>query len=350
MKKSGYQAKQAQIPFRLKEVGDDGIIEGHASTFGNRDLDDETFRRGAFKKTLQESGGIIPILDSHNRYEPIGWNREAEETNKGLRVLGELDIKNNPRAQAKFAWIKRALELGAKFGFGLSIGFRPIKWERDEDNDLLTFTEVILLEYSVVTFAANPMAMITGAKSLIPFFDLPVSSQEHSWDHHEARDRIREWSGSNEEPNEKYRHAFLWYDRDNPEKFESYRLPIADVIDGELEVIPSAVLNAAKLIDSGDLDIPEADIVGIKKHLGKYFLKMNVEPTWKQKESPLIEQIKSVISLADESIVSGDLSESEMLTLSELYESLRTLVEPSKGVLEDTLQAVKALTSKIRAA
>jgi HK97 family phage prohead protease len=140
-----------------------GIIRGFASTFGNIDLGDDIVEKGAFKKTLRESKGVVPILDSHNPDKQIGWNIRAEETEKGLYVEGQLDL-NVQAAREKFSLAKKAVELGAKMG--LSIGYSVIKADPDKDRPRVRkIKEVKLFEYSIVTFPMNTEAMITAAKS-----------------------------------------------------------------------------------------------------------------------------------------------------------------------------------------
>ena len=40
------------------------------------------------------------------------------------------------------------------------------------------------------------------------------------------------WADAEDEPNEKYRDAHVWYDAENKKNFTAYKLLIADVIDG----------------------------------------------------------------------------------------------------------------------
>ena len=81
-------------------------------------------------------------------------------------------------------------------------------------------------------------------------------------------------------PNEKYRDAFVWYDGDNKDDFTAYKLPIADVIDGELKAVPRAVMSAAGVVDGarGGLDVPDDEMGRIKSHLAKY-LREDGRPT-----------------------------------------------------------------------
>lgn len=140
-----------------------GIIRGFASTFGNIDLGDDIVDQGAFKKTIQESKGIIPILADHDPTKQIGWNMRAEETEKGLYVEGKINMEG-ALGKEKYALIKQALELGAPMG--LSIGYGVIKALPDKERpSVRRLKELKLYEYSVVTFPMNTSAMVTAAKA-----------------------------------------------------------------------------------------------------------------------------------------------------------------------------------------
>jgi HK97 family phage prohead protease len=142
---------------------EEGILEGFASTFGNVDLGDDIMEKGAFKKTLSENKGIVPILADHNPSSQIGWNLEAKETSEGLWVRGQIELKTQ-LGQEKYALAKKALEIGAKMG--LSIGYSPVKVEFNTDKPgIRRIKEVKLWEYSLVTFPMNQDAMVTAAKS-----------------------------------------------------------------------------------------------------------------------------------------------------------------------------------------
>lgn len=146
------------------EAANEGRFEGYASTFGNVDLGLDKMIKGAFKKTIKESKGIIPILADHNPSEQIGWNEKAMEDDMGLLVSGAVDL-NVQKGKEKFSLAKKAMKLGAKMG--LSIGYMTIKGEPDTENPRIRLLkEVKLFEYSFVTFPMNVEAMVTQAKSL----------------------------------------------------------------------------------------------------------------------------------------------------------------------------------------
>jgi HK97 family phage prohead protease len=150
-------------PFEIKEATDEGYIEGYASTFGNIDSYGDVVDPGAFKKSIKDNKGLVPILSNHDSRQQIGWNVEASEDQKGLWVRGKLDLVNNAKAREHFGLIKMATELKAKPG--LSIGYYTIKAEPDKTNPTVRrLKEVRLVEYSPVTFPANDMATVISAK------------------------------------------------------------------------------------------------------------------------------------------------------------------------------------------
>lgn len=151
--------------FKLDNVDErKGIIRGFASTFGNIDLGDDVVDQGAFKKTLQENKGVVPILADHDPAKQIGWNIRAEETDKGLFVEGQINLKTQ-LGRDRYELAQQALEVGAKMG--LSIGYSVIKAMPDKDRPAVRrLKELKLYEYSLVTFPMNTAAMVTAAKSM----------------------------------------------------------------------------------------------------------------------------------------------------------------------------------------
>jgi hypothetical protein len=116
------------------------------------------------------------------------------------------------------------------------------------------------------------------------FGDLPLADRERSWDGAAAEKRVRAWAKAEEEPNERYRDAHVWYDADRKENFTAYKLLIADVVDGKLVVVPRGVMAAGNVMDGarGGIDLPRNDIDRVKSHLAKYYKKMGEEPPWER--------------------------------------------------------------------
>jgi hypothetical protein len=114
------------------------------------------------------------------------------------------------------------------------------------------------------------------------FQDLELADEDRSWDGDAAEKRVRSWADADEEPNEKYRDAHVWYDADNKDNFTAYKLLIADVIGGKLRVVPRGVMAAGNVMQGarGGADIPDSDADRVKSHLAKYYRKMDRNPPW----------------------------------------------------------------------
>ena len=114
------------------------------------------------------------------------------------------------------------------------------------------------------------------------FQDLELADEDRSWDGDAAEKRVRSWADADEEPNEKYRDAHVWYDADNKDNFTAYKLLIADVIGGKLRAVPRGVMAAGTVMQGarGGVDIPDSDVDRVKSHLAKYYRKMDRKPPW----------------------------------------------------------------------
>lgn len=148
----------------VDKVKEEGRVEGYASTFGNIDLGLDVVVKGAFKKTLKENKGRVPILADHSPYDQIGWNEKGHEDDVGLAVQGSLML-GVQKAMERYLLAKKAVELDAPAG--LSIGYMTITAEPNAENPRIRMLkELKLFEYSFVTFPMNTMAMVTAAKNM----------------------------------------------------------------------------------------------------------------------------------------------------------------------------------------
>lgn len=256
--------------FDIKSVEDNGIVEGYAAVFGNKDLGNDIIDPGAFKKTINERKNV-PLLWYHQPPEVLGLVFEMEEDNKGLKSRSQINL-DTQLGREKFSLIRQGAIKG------MSIGFETIKeaWEKD----IRRLKEIRLWEISLVTFPMNPLAQVTNIKAVVPYQDLPLADEDREWDASEARKRLADWA---EEDIDKYRKGFLWHDEENADNLTAYKLPIADVIDGRLYAVPRAIIAAAAAIQGarGGVDIPASDVPGVKNHIEKYYKKMDMTPPWK---------------------------------------------------------------------
>lgn len=111
------------------------------------------------------------------------------------------------------------------------------------------------------------------------FEDLPLAPSDYTWDSAAAIRRVREWADAEEAPNAKFAQAFMWFDADNADTFGAYKLPFADIVDGELHAVPRA-LNAISSVlggGRGGVDISEDDKELVRGLIDKYREKMDMD-------------------------------------------------------------------------
>ncbi|MET3352369.1 UNVERIFIED_ORG: HK97 family phage prohead protease [Xanthobacter viscosus] len=145
----------------LKEVGDAGTFTGYGAVFGNVDQGRDLIVRGAFAESLSawRSKGKLPkLLWQHDARRPIGVWTEMREDDYGLFVKGRFTA-GVKQADEAYALLKDgALD-------GLSIGYATLEDEIDRAAGIRKLVKLDLMEVSLVTFAMNPAAGVTGVKA-----------------------------------------------------------------------------------------------------------------------------------------------------------------------------------------
>lgn len=262
--------------FDVRVLDDEpGSFDGYASTFDEMDSHGTVFDKGAFRKTIREHKGKLPVTMMHRIELPIGL-ASIKEDNKGLWVDGQLDLDVQKGAE---------VYSGMKKGYitQMSHTFRAVKELiiEEDGKKIPHFKEVRLFEIAAVTtnFASNEEALILGVRTetedrAVISSNLPLASKDRSWDAGAARKRVKAWAGDDMG---KYRKAFLWVG-DDPENVTSYKFPIADVIDDSLKAIPRAIYAAAGRINQAK----GVDVDGVKAQLAKYYKKLGETPPWKR--------------------------------------------------------------------
>jgi len=177
--------------FEVRALEEPGQFSGYASVFGVVDSHGTVFDRGAFKKTIKEHSGQLPIVWMHDAYSPIGL-ATVREDEKGLWVDGVLDLD-----------VQKGREVysGMKKGYitQMSHSFASVKETsvRDEDNDIIHYKEVRSFEVSPTTanFASNKEAEIVSVRT---------SLMESVDEAEAALARLRELATETEEDEETY--------------------------------------------------------------------------------------------------------------------------------------------------
>lgn len=270
------------VDFEVKQINDEDDeffrFEGLASTFGNIDLVNDIVVRGAFTESLATKAPVI--LWQHSSDSPIGMPEDIRETDEGLFLKARL-----PKADS-FVTGRVMPQIKVGSVRSLSIGFRVVERDFNEEGIRL-LKKVDLLEVSLVTFPANPLAAISGFKTVTPFKNLPLAPRNRTWSASDARGRVRTATGSTEAPSASYRNAFLWFDSADSDNFGAYKLPFVDVVDGTLTAIPRALNNAKARLDQ--TDIPAGDKTRVLANIDRYQAKLDDE---QPKEFYNVEAIK----------------------------------------------------------
>jgi|SRR5688572_2262113 len=114
--------------------------------------------------------------------------------------------------------------------------------------------------------ASAGVQRVTFAVNKSSWRSMPIAPRETPFTFDEAISRIAEWSGG--DPS-RFGKAFLYQDKSlPPTNRESYRLPIADIHNGTLTLIPRAVFSAGTFLSNGHggLDVvPEAEITQLQE-------------------------------------------------------------------------------------
>lgn len=264
-----------------------GIVEGYIATW---DLDRggwcyrDRFIKGAFAESIRDHmqrNRQVRMLDHHNRIIggfPIETVREDE---KGLFGIGEINLETQSGRELYSLAKQRVIE---DFSVGFTAQDFEIKVENGEE--IREIRRAILWEGSLVDEPMNPHANIVAVKRATQFQDLPLADRGTEWDADAAIGRVREFTDSEEEPSATYKRAFLYYEADSADQFDAYKLPIADVIDGELQAVPNAIFAAASVLQGGrgGVDIPDEYRPQVVAHIERYYDKLGIDSPFDEEE------------------------------------------------------------------
>lgn len=158
--------KTKDFALQVKDLSEDGIFEGYASTFGGSpDSYGDVVAPGAFAESLvkHRRDGTMPMMFfGHDASElPIGDWLEFAEDGKGLWAKGALDLEDPVSIRVHRAMKRKRVR-------GLSIGYRiPAGGSKpDEKRPGVTILEKVdLVEVSVVNMPANKRSLVDVVKA-----------------------------------------------------------------------------------------------------------------------------------------------------------------------------------------
>lgn len=118
---------------------------------------------------------------------------------------------------------------------------------------------------------------------------LPLADRSVQWDAAAADSRVRAWAGLNGDSPapgawDRYGRAFFWVAPD-ASKLGDFKLPFADVVDGNLVAVPRGVFAAAGAMQGarGGTDLPDGDAAGVRAKISSYYRKMKMRAPWDAK-------------------------------------------------------------------
>lgn len=318
--------------FELKELNDAGELDGYAAVFGNVDHGGDMIEPGAFTKSIQESGGKVPILWQHDRFEPIGVSTSLEQDRKGLRVKGQLNMDVQRAREARSLLNQGALQ-------GLSVGYRSVK--HSYDGPVRRLKEMALREFSPVVFPMNELAT---AQVKAAGGNFPLADRNHAWDEAAAEGRIRAKTGAEKGPNPAYARCFFWHaaatsqnDSDGdgvPDEFGDYKLLFCDVIDGEIKAVPRGIFACAVVLEGGrgGVEIPAGDRQPVEERISAYYARMarefydrTIRAPWDAtKGFTDLEQLLGFVSEAKEGRI---LSQANLASIKQAHQLLGALLD-----------------------
>jgi len=148
--------------FQLKAVDQAGRFSGYAAVYGNTDTHGDIIAPRAFQASLlkhRQQGTMPALLWAHDPAAPVGAWAVLEEDDLGLRAEGQLTLEVDQARQ-----VHSLLKSGGVTG--ISVGMMLAREDLaplESGGRLIKRAE--LLEASLVSIPANPLARVTSVKA-----------------------------------------------------------------------------------------------------------------------------------------------------------------------------------------
>jgi HK97 family phage prohead protease len=246
------------------------------------------------------------ILADHNPTQPIG-RATLSVTAEAVDALVDFAPAGISAKADEYCGLAKAGILNAA-----SIGFQPIEFEPIKDGGY-RYTKWELMEISLVAVPCNPEALVVGRSLENANVDksdanwkvgasltLPVGDDD-AWDRAAAEASIFERVGfdgpstgsGQAKPDSAFaRKGFLAYDAERAGERDAYLFPFAKMVDGRLTVVPAALSEAGRLLETADL--PAEVVEKARAVLTHYRGKMKAPP-----KAPVVKDLWDVACLAE---------------------------------------------------
>lgn len=223
----------------------------------------------SFRRLPQPANFQIMTSEGHRQSVTVGKLEKAYLAEGGWWGEGQFF---DPRIVPE---VTRAVYLLQEGVYGPSVDVDDVTYEiaphpTENEQNVVRFTKGRVMGFTLVPFPAFAEVSITVddpeqfevlLAAGVPFAvnsaswkRMPLASRDLEWNADESIARLIEWSGGQPA---KYKTAFLYInEKGEPTSRDSYRLPIADVIDGKLTLVPHAVYAAAALLSGAHGGLP----------------------------------------------------------------------------------------------
>lgn len=164
------QLSLKHLPVRVTDLevksaddgGSTGTFTGYLSVYGNEDRQGDVVLPGAFTDTLAKNGNVVPLLWQHNPDDPIGELHLAD-TDRGLYVEKGVLNRGTRKGADAYALLKDTPGALRSMSIGYAV---PAGGEEQDATGRNLLKRLDLWEGSLVTFPANPMALVDSVKAL----------------------------------------------------------------------------------------------------------------------------------------------------------------------------------------
>ncbi len=240
--------------------------------FEQETKDGRLIRSGAFAKTIREQvpKRAVKLQDSHDWScaATLGSITKAEETKTHL--IGTFALSSDQPTQNIATKAHEGHITQTSVGIGI---VERVVQERKGKFPLFAVTVARWIEQSLCMEASFADTGVISVHSVTPFQALPLTALDHAWNAQGAEARVRGWATQrNDELNfPRYQQAFLWWDATRPDLIGSYQLPVADIVNGQLQAVPRGIIAAAQAVNANDHGLPEQDLAALRQNLDRYF-------------------------------------------------------------------------------
>lgn len=269
------------------ELKEDGLAKGsfaaQVATTGVVDKDGDYTLKGAFA----EAGTVRVSRFNHSSAVrddlPVGIASIREDGNAVI-AEGKLNL-DSPGGRELYETLTFEQSNGVKSEWSYGFTVEDSEDGHIENQKVRVLKKLNPFEISPVMRAAGEQTATLAIKSATDFADLPLYDRDTSWDSTEALGRVREWAssdGSGEADSidwDAYKKAFFWYDDEDDSSFAGFKLPFADITDGELYAVPRAIFAVAAVLQGarGGVAIGPEDEDHVKDTVDRYYEKMRDE-------------------------------------------------------------------------